>query len=255
MREALRDIQERIPFSSFASTLLAAGDEVPMHLGRNCIGQARALANELESKGYDPSFVHLARDKGTHFAVLVEEDGDLFYLDPSAMHEEPVNLTKIFRDRVSAIVESRPKIKGVSSKLTVSAKSELDFHVSKTVQNGNQTYVPIAYDFDLNTRSKVLPRDDDSYVAALERENLILRVLDENGGFTVIKQPIFMGIRRLRKATESGVEELIFAKQDPAFLNAIRGVSDRLLLTPESLVAHIDRATNSYNYLRMYEAM
>lgn len=255
MRQSLIDIQERIPFNSFASTLLAAGDDVPMRLGRNCVGQARALANELERKGYAPSFVNLARDKGTHYAVLVEEDSDLYYLDASAMHEEPVNLTRLFADRVTKTVGSRPNILGRASALSVVPQSNGRFFVSKTVYSGNETYVPLQYDFDLETRSKSLPRDDDQYIAALEREILLLRVLDEDGGFTVLKQPIYQGIRRIRRVTQKGVDEQVYAKQDPAYLAAIKEVADKLLLSPEMLIAHMDRATNSYGYLRAQEAI
>ena len=84
MRESLKNIQERIPFSSFASTLFAAGDAVPMHLGRNCIGQARALAKELERKGYKPSFfINLARANDIHYAFLLKSSALYIYWIPS----------------------------------------------------------------------------------------------------------------------------------------------------------------------------
>mgnify|MGYP001568963794 FL=1 len=255
MRESLKDIQERIPFSSFASTLLAAGDAVPMHLGRNCIGQARALAKELERKGYKPSFINLARANDIHYALLVEESGTLYLLDPSAMHEEPINLTRLFQDRISAVVESRPRIMGVASILTAETQSNSRFSVSRTVYNGKETYTPAVYKFDLDTRSQYLPGDDDSYVAALKRDQLLLRVLNDDGGFTVLKQPIYMGVRKVRKATIKGVEELVFAREDPAFSSAIEEIADKLMLAPEMLIAHMDKAISSYSYLRMEETI
>ncbi len=249
MREALRDIQERLPLNTFASTLLASGDDVPMRLGRNCVGQSRALAGELGKAGYKPSFISLARDTGTHYAVVTEEGGNLYFLDPSSLHVEPVNLTKMFREKCLQVVDSRPAVKGIPSTLYFEPTGKTQFTVSKTIYDGQKTYPTYSYIFDKATISTLLPRDDDAYIASRNEGRLTLRVSDGEGGYTVLKQEPNTGVRRLKRANAAGIAESTFTLADPDFLEKIQNVAGQLLMSPEDLRAHMDRGITSHGYV------
>lgn len=249
MRENLKDIQLNVPFSTVGSVLLAGGEEAPIRLGRNCVGQCRALAADLEMDGYETGFVHLSRDKGTHFGVLAE-DGSTYFLDPSAIHHEPINLTQLFRDRISVLVDSFPIVKGTASNLLVEAIGPSKFTLKKNVFDGVSFDERFAYEFDLDTRSKSLPKDDDPYIASMHKDKLVLRTAEEDGTLTTLTHRFDLLVRQIRRASKKGIDEFTVAHFDGKFMAHIEDVAERLAMSPSELVAYFDTAARVFSYVK-----
>ena len=255
MRETLRDIQLGVPFSTVGTVLIAGGDATPMRLGRNCVGQSRALANELSLKGYNPQFVALARDTGIHYAVVVR-DGDSYFLDPSSLHDEPMNLTGLFRSRISTLVDSYPIVKRMPAKLLFESTSQRKFTLTKNVFDGRAYEERFRYEFDLNTLSNTLPRDDDPYLASFGKDRLVLRTLDEEGSTTTLTHMFNLSLRQTRKSSMDGIVEAAFPHHDGNFMQDphFEEVSDRLLMHPRELLAYFDRAARVFSYVQALAA-
>lgn len=247
MREALQEVQSNVPLSSVGSVLLAAGDFVPERLGRNCVGQSRALANDLRGKGYEANYISLAPDSGLHYAVVVR-DGDLYFLDPSSIHSEPINLTTLFRDRQRQIVGSFPIVKGIASTLCAEPISNNRFNLSKHVFDGCCTSMRFQYRFDMNTVSSMMPRDDDPYIATANGRKIVLRTLDSDGTVRFVRHRFDTGVRDVKTVGASG--ETVATSSEGHFMGAVEDIADRIAMGVHELVAYIDRAARDFDYVK-----
>ena len=110
------------------------------------------------------------------------------------MHEEPINLTRLFfRTEFLQWLSQGLRITGSGFNFTsAETQSNSRFSVSRTVYNGKETYTPAVYKFDLDTRSQYLP-EMMILRSCAERDQLLLRVLNDDAGFTVLNSPYIWG--------------------------------------------------------------
>ena len=183
MRESLMKTQNEVPFNNFTGFLRGDGIDSPEELGGDCVVQARHLAGGLSERGYGVKYVVATENK--HVAVVANDEGRLFYLDPCIYQDEPSSLSEAFRKATTSIVSARPVVKGLPSRVSVFGTSSSAFYVSASSEmkreDGGSLYCSFWQSgFDL---SEVLDEPPAPYVFKEKSSpsTFLLRVLDGKG--------------------------------------------------------------------------
>lgn len=180
MKDRLQQTQIEVPYFSGAKLILNAGKNCPPQLGGNCIFENNHLAGLLRKDGYSPSFISVSNER-VHYATLCRENGELYYLDPFLLSEEPINLSEIFQSQESKIYDALPVVDGCPSKVVVKATGTKTFTVSLFGhRNGKQIHIR-NHHYDLLDQVDQLPAQDDPNLISIKQKAITLRVVGQDG--------------------------------------------------------------------------
>jgi hypothetical protein len=219
MKEQLTQIILGTPYFSAGKLLMAEGVRYNHNLGGNCVFQNTALAGRLRDQGGAPSFISSLSDR-LHFATLCREGSQQYLLDPFLLHREPINLTKILKQKTEKHYDAYPYTGGMPSRLVVRPTSKSTFTIGLYVFKDGSYALSREYSYDLSSEFPRLPELDDPEIARTIQRSLALRVIELSGKLhklNLCPRTGHMGIKSI-----NGSQELFSQKKDP------EGFMDRL---------------------------
>jgi|GEM_PF-6461997 len=197
MKDALTEVVFDYPYNSFGKTYLAEGTEYPEKFGGNCVFLTQQLSRRLMQQGLIPEY--LWNTDATHWATVCREGKSLYYLDPVLLHGEPINISRLQKQKGSMVYNAYPVLNTQPTVVTVTSTGAHSISVNSHGYSQGKMKPIKSYDYDLRDTSTVPPSNWEQVRDANPLSFLRMKVLESekqatslfltNTGFMHIKQP------------------------------------------------------------------
>lgn len=221
------------PYNTARALLLARNISPLDELGGNCVYQTGILQNKLEANGYNCLLVK-ANTLPVHYAALVNSDGDFYYLDPVLRQLEPINVSRIIREKTEYTFKSAPQQSSNPDKIKCIPTSSTGFTIEFYSYRANGYALVFHWEYDLEA-SKVdtLPNEWERVVSMSSGGRMCITALlgdDALGIISLQKDETFTSIHL------QGSEFAKTTSLDPNFNEQVRKLSDFLRVSVDSIL-------------------
>lgn len=172
MKDVLIQSGLAIPSNSATKYLEMHGVPFNERLGGNCVFQIEAMLDMLGDVAREKAlFLTSFVDNVLHYATVIQEGGEQYYLDPFLMHTEPVNVKDIFKGGL--MVEAYP----IGNKVAFQHTGARTFQATLYRPGKGVQFDQVRrYQFDLDQSQPELPAYDE--YAVPDPKKMSMRVIN-----------------------------------------------------------------------------